>query len=111
MTNPRRARAVLLAAATALLPACSTAVPPATVVHHAAPPPEKIDPGASSVQSDIGGLNEEAMEHAFAALEVQRCLTEGNARLSEIGGEFKLRMRINRLGGARWAYLSESTLG
>jgi len=98
-----------LAIAAALLPACASA--PAPILRDAEPVHEKVDRGAASMESDIGGLNEEAMDRAFASLEVQRCLTEGSSRLSAIGGKFKLRLRINRDGGARWAYLSESTLG
>jgi hypothetical protein len=99
-----------LAVIAALLPACAPALPP-PVIRDAEPVPVKVDRGATSMESEIGGLNEEAMDRAFASLEVQRCLTEGSARLSAIGGEFKLRLRINRDGGARWAYVSESTLG
>ncbi|MEP7120099.1 MAG: hypothetical protein ABJE95_04275 [Byssovorax sp.] len=106
----RRRALIGLAAAIALLPACASALPP-PVIRDAAPVAEKIDPGPTSMESEIGGLNEEAMDRAFASLEVQRCLTEGSSRLSAIGGEFKLRLRINRDGGARWAYVSESTLG
>ncbi len=98
-----------LAVVASLLPACAAI--PAPVIHDAEPVAEKIDHGATSVESEIGGLDEEAMDRAFASLEVQRCLTEGSSRLGAIGGEFKLRLRINRDGGARWAYVSESTLG
>lgn len=115
MGQPRRATsglsaAAYLAVAAALLPACASAAPVA-IIRDAEPVPEKVDRGATSIESEIGGLNEEAMDRAFAALEVQRCLTEGSSRLSAIGGQFKLRLRINREGGARWVYLSESTLG
>ena len=101
---------VQLAVLASLLPACAAAIP-TPVIRDAEPVTEKIDRGATSVESEIGGLNEEAMDRAFASLEVQRCLTEGSSRLSAIGGAFKLRVRINRDGGARWAYVSESTLG
>src|SRR3954470_3962116 len=93
-----------------LLPACASGMP-TPVIHDAQPVPEKVDRGPTSMESEIGGLNEEAMDRAFASLEVQRCLTEGSSRLSAIGGEFKLRLRIDREGSARWAYVSESTLG
>jgi hypothetical protein len=110
MGHRRRALNGLVAVVAALLPACAPALPP-PVIRDAAPVAEKVDRGPTSVESEIGGLNEEAMDRAFASLEVQRCLSEGSARLSAIGGEFKLRLRINRDGGARWAYVSESTLG
>jgi hypothetical protein len=115
MGNRRRALPGLaviapIAVAASLLPACAAAKP-APVIADAAPVTEKVDRGPTSMESEIGGLNEEAMDRAFASLEVQRCLSEGGARLSAIGGEFKLRLRITRDGGARWAYVSESTLG
>ena len=115
MGNRRRALTGLAAVAhlvvfASLLPACAAAIP-TPVIRDAEPAPAKIARGATSVESEIGGLNEEAMDRAFASLEVQRCLTEGSSRLSAIGGEFKLRLRINREGSARWAYVSESTLG
>ena len=113
MGNRRRALnglVAVVAVVAALLPACAPALPP-PVIRDAAPIAEKVDRGPTSVESEIGGLNEEAMDRAFASLEVQRCLSEGSSRLSAIGGEFKLRLRINRDGGARWAYVSESTLG
>jgi hypothetical protein len=115
MDSRRRALTRLVAAfhlavVAPLLPACAAAIP-TPVIHDAEPVPEKIDRGPTSMESEIGGLNEEAMDRAFASLEVQRCLTEGSSRLSAIGGEFKLKLRINREGGARWAYVSESTLG
>jgi hypothetical protein len=94
----------------ALLAACTSTIP-APVIREAAPVPERVGRGVTSMESEIGGLNEEAMDRAFASLEVQRCLTEGSSRLSAIGGAFTLRLRIDREGGARWAYLSESTLG
>jgi hypothetical protein len=109
MGTPRRALPGLALVAS-LLSACAATLPE-PVIHDAEPVPEHVDRGATSVESEIGGLNEEAMDRAFASLEVQRCLTEGSSRLSAIGGEFKLRLRINRDGGARWAYVSESTLG
>jgi len=99
-----------LAVLAALLGGCASSIP-APVISEAAPAVERVDRGVTSMESEIGGLNEEAMDRAFASLEVQRCLTEGSSRLSAIGGAFKLRLRIDREGGARWAYLSESTLG
>jgi hypothetical protein len=107
---PGQAAAGFLAVLAALLAACTASIP-APVISEAAPAPERVERGATSMESEIGGLNEEAMDRAFASLEVQRCLAEGSSRLSAIGGAFKLRLRINRDGGARWAYLSESTLG
>jgi hypothetical protein len=102
-------RSLLLSGLALALAACSTAVPPPRAVLADAPPvAEKIDTGPTSMESEIGGLNEEAMDQAFASLDVTRCITE---RGDTLGGEVKLNVRIDRRGGARWAYLSRSTLG
>lgn len=108
---PGHAAPGVFAVLAALLAACTSSTIPAPVIHDAAPAPERVDRGAASMESEIGGLDEDAMDRAFASLEVQRCLTEGSSRLSAIGGAFTLRLRIDRDGSARWAYLSESTLG
>jgi hypothetical protein len=95
---------------------CSSAPPPPPV---APPPPApksapRPAPKASpTAESEIGGLNEEAMEKAFTALggTIQNCLETGMQRVVTLGGQFKLALRIDRRGAARWAYLRESTLG
>jgi len=103
------------AALAAALVACSSTPPPATPnIAEAAPVvTEKIDPGPTYMESDIGGMNEEAMDQAFASLQhpLQSCLEEGVSRVSELGGHFKLSLRIGRQGGVKWVHLSESTLG
>lgn len=78
-----------------------------------APEPMKIDRGPTSMESEIGGMNEDAVADAFAALErhVLGCVRRGSERVREIGGHFVLSLRIDKQGQARWAYLSESTLG
>jgi len=96
--------------------ACSSSAPPpprAPRIRAAAPVVEKVDPGPTSMESDIGGMNEEAMDNAFGSLAnpMQRCLEDGLSRVNELGGHFKLSLRIDRQGGTRWVYLSESTLG
>jgi hypothetical protein len=90
---------------------CGAPPPPPVKIADAPPVQEKIDPGPTSVESDIGGLNEEAVESAFTSLGVQDCLDQASQRLREIGGAFKLKVRIKREGSVRWAYFSESTLG
>jgi hypothetical protein len=93
---------------------CGGSLPEAPAPLVTAPPrAERVDRGATSVESEIGGLNEEAMEAAFARLagDVQRCLEEGSSKLGQLGGEFKLKLRVDRKGAARWVYLSSSTLG
>src|SRR5262249_38167119 len=105
-------RAPLAACLAIPLAACSAAAPPPPpVVADAAPVQEKVDSGPTSAESEIGGLNEEAMDKAFASLDVTRCVTEHGTQLDQLGGEIRLRMRIDRRGSTRWAYLSRSTLG
>jgi hypothetical protein len=65
------------------------------------------------MESEIGGMNEEAVTVAFSALfeEVLGCVQTRSKTIRELGGHFVLSLRIDREGGVRWAYLSESTLG
>lgn len=92
--------------------ACGGAKPPerqASAVEAAptsAPPP----PSASS---EIGGLNEEEVERSFGRMEesIRGCFAQGTTKVSSLGGHFKIKLRIDRQGSAKWAYLVESTLG
>jgi hypothetical protein len=90
---------------------CAAAPPPPPVIVDAAPVPEKVDTGPTSMESEIGGLNEEAMDKAFASLDVNHCIEQHGDKLETLGGELKLKLRIDRRGSARWVYLSQSTLG
>jgi hypothetical protein len=65
------------------------------------------------MKSDIGGLNEEAVERTFERMrgDVEACFGKGFARLPALGGHFQMRLRIAGDGAVRWAYMSESTLG
>src|SRR5262245_50274399 len=97
-----------------LAAACAKAPPPRRpVVAAPAPTTEAIDPGPTSMEAEIGGMNEDAMDDAFNALgsPLQRCLEDGLSRVNELGGHFKLSLRIDRQGSTKWVYLSESTLG
>src|SRR5690242_7780783 len=85
---------------------CSAAPPPA-VEAPSAPEPVKIDRGPTSMEGEIGGMNEEAVGIAFDALQedVASCVKQGSERVREIGGRFVLSMRVDRSGNPRWAYL------
>lgn len=67
------------------------------------------------MESEIGGMNEEAVERAFARLAdpMLACVAERSqaARVKELGGTFVVSLRVDREGRARWAYLDESTIG
>jgi hypothetical protein len=75
--------------------------------------PERIDRGADSVESEIGGMNHEDVEAQFAQLQepILRCVREGTDRVRVMGGRFAVKLRINRKGEVVSAYLKESTLG
>ncbi len=104
-------RALLIASLALGAAACGAAPPPPPMVKDAPPVEEKVDTGPTSMESEIGGLNEEAMDAAFATLDVTRCVAPRLEQLEALGGELKLKVRIDRKGGTRWAYLSRSTLG
>ena len=65
------------------------------------------------MESEIGGMNEEAVAETFGAMERQvlGCVRRGSERVRELGGHFALSLRVDKRGEVRWAYLSESTLG
>jgi len=92
--------------------ACQASTPtPEPVVVDQAPEPEKIDRGPTSMESEIGGLDEYAIDKAFASLDITHCIEPRAAELDQLGGELNIKLRIDRRGNARWAYLSRSTLG
>jgi hypothetical protein len=74
-------------------------------------PEEKIDHGPTTMEAEIGGMNEDAMDKAFSSLKIMDCVARGAERVNELGGQVKLKLRIDREGGVKWAYLAESTLG
>jgi len=90
------------------------AAPELASIESAEPPVEQAyDPGPSAYESDIGGLSQEDVEEQFQALRPRwlTCILEASGRLSGIGGRATLRMRLDRNGAVRWAYLADSTLG
>jgi hypothetical protein len=89
----------------------ASAPPPPPRIVDAEPVPEKVDTGPSSMEAEIGGLDEYAMDKAFASLDVSHCIEPRAAELDQLGGELHLKLRIDRRGSTRWAYLSRSTLG
>ena len=64
------------------------------------------------VEAQLGGLNQEAVEAKFMALQraVERCLGEGSERVSDLGGTFDIAVRIRHDGSLRWAFMAASTL-
>lgn len=97
---------------TAALLGCASRVAPSAPVAEA-PSIERVDPGPSSYESEIGGMNEEAVSLAFASLQpgVIGCVERASERVAPIGGHLTIRLRIDRQGAAKWAYLAASTIG
>jgi hypothetical protein len=66
-----------------------------------------------SMGGQLGSLDEGKVNETFATL-VPRfgdCLSQGASRVEFLGGHVKFAIRIALDGNAKWAYLSESTLG
>jgi hypothetical protein len=96
------------------LSGCGGAPPPAPARAAAAPAaPAEPAPPPPAARADIGGLNEADVERAFNKLsgDIEGCFATGSARVSALGGRFKMKVRIDGEGSLRWAYLAESTLG
>lgn len=63
--------------------------------------------------SEIGGLNEEAVEAAFKRSldSLQTCLSEGSSRVEFLAGSVAFFLKIDSSGRAEHAHLESSTLG
>jgi hypothetical protein len=100
-------------AGAALAAGCASAPPPAPVVADTKPVAEAVDPGPSSYESEIGGMNEDAVEGRFRSMmaPIGKCFEGGSARVEQIGGSFTVSFRVDRKGNTRWAYMKASTIG
>lgn len=109
----RRRFALLLFVVLGALSCGPQAPPPAAVVSAEKPKQEAVDPGPTSVESAIGGMNQEAVESAFKSMQkaIEACLADGSSRIETLGGHFMISVRVDRQGAAKWAYMKESTLG
>lgn len=111
MVSSLRTAAFLL-----LAPSCAPVAPPEPRVGDARDPVEvepAVDPGPSSVESEIGGMSQDGVERKLAELQPRfiACVEQASRRLSAIGGRVSVRLRVDKRGAVRWAYLSDSTLG
>jgi len=106
-------RKLLVAALGVCFCACSATGPAVQPQVDGAPRIEKVDRGATHVEGELGGMNEEAVASKFESLKdpIFACVTDGAARVKELGGHFAISLRIDREGGVKTAYLAESTLG
>src|SRR4029079_3564586 len=66
-----------------------------------------------SVSGQLGSLEEGKVDDTFNRLMPQfgSCLSQASSRVEFIGGHVKFFIRISLEGSAKWAYLSESTIG
>src|SRR6185503_5406305 len=75
---------------------------------------EKKDRGPGvSATSEIGGMNEDAVEEAFSSSlgGLERCLSRGAERVEFLSGSVSFFLKINTSGRIERAYLEHSTLG
>lgn len=76
---------------------------------------EEPDDGLSgvSMSSEIGGLNQEAVDRVFASAgsDLRRCLDAGSSRVEFLGGDVGFVVKIGQDGHVRHAHLEQSTLG
>jgi len=102
-----------LSAAAALGGCGSDPKPPPPVVKAPAAPAATAEAATAGVESEIGGMNEEAMVRAFNALgpSIQACVEAGSGRVKPLGGHVTFALRVMKDGAVRWVYLKESTLG
>lgn len=96
-----------------LASACAAPPPPRPVVADQASAARPIDPGPTSLESEIGGMNEFAVDAKFKALmkPIVKCFEGGSQRVEQIGGSFTVSFRVDRQGNTRWAYMKASTIG
>lgn len=101
------------AALASLALGCGGPPPPPPPQQAKAAPSQTAEPPPPAAQSEIGGLNEEEVERSFGRMQsaIEACFTTGSAKVSGLGGHFKMKIRIDPKGALRWAYLSETTLG
>jgi hypothetical protein len=106
--------AVLLALAAA---ACGGAAEPRARTPRVSEAPVEVHGQARErppeTDGEIGGLSGDGYEEAFAELEQSfaGCVRRRASELDVLGGYLRLRLRVDRSGAPKWAYLAESTLG
>jgi hypothetical protein len=98
------------------LAACGGSEPPAAAPSHETAPKTAERPKSKqrlSISGQLGSLDEGKVEDTFNRLlpRFGDCLTQGSSRVEFIGGHVKFFVRIALDGSAKWAYLSESTIG
>lgn len=74
--------------------------------------PEQSGSGVS-MSSEIGGLNQEAVDQVFAkaSSDLKRCLDDGAERVEFLGGDVEFLVKIGSDGRVSHAHLEASTIG
>lgn len=107
-------RALLLIGSSVLLLACGGSSPPPEA------PTQEPEPATSrprrpslSVSQELGSLDQAEVNAAFSRLapKLMSCMERGSSDNEMLAGHVRFFVRIDQEGRARWAYLSESTLG
>ncbi|HEY3498269.1 MAG TPA: hypothetical protein VGK73_26420, partial [Polyangiaceae bacterium] len=77
------------------------------------PEVSRQDGPAVSASSEIGGMNEDAVDEAFrtSLKSLQRCIDKGATRVEFLGGSVNFFLKIDSQGKIDRAYLEHSTIG
>jgi hypothetical protein len=78
----------------------------------AAPPPVQHGP-KMHMQTELGQIDPALTEATFKKLQpaLMRCYMDGQKRLEFLGGDVKFFVRVQQDGRAKYAYISDGTLG
>lgn len=106
-------RSLLVALTLSLLGVACGGEPPPPKTADDVPHQEETGSSGVAVSSDIGGMNEEAVDQAFTSSvkSLQRCLNAGAERVEFLGGAVSFFLKINLEGKVEHAHLERSTLG
>jgi hypothetical protein len=107
-----RSRLAILTLLSCLGTACG-GEPPRAKTADDTPQQEEERSSGVAVSSEIGGMNEDAVDDAFKASlgGLQRCLNAGAKRVEFLGGSVSFFLKINLEGKVDHAHLERSTLG
>jgi len=110
-----RLRSVVLVVSLAFVVSCGGSEPPPQAPTSAAAKtaPRPRAKQRLSIGGQLGSLDEGKVDDTFNRLipRFGNCLSQGSSRVEFIGGHVKFFVRIALDGTAKWAYLSESTIG
>src|SRR6266511_2494921 len=113
--RPMRPAALLAVVSLASIVSCGGSEPtpqgPTSEAAKTAPRPRAKQ--RLSISGQLGSLDEGKVDDTFNRLMPRfgNCLSQGSSRVEFIGGHVKFFVRIALDGTAKWAYLSESTIG